>query len=532
MFPRKSAGFVVIAATVALSGVRAAANPGDLDPTFGTGGMVITSFGTSSVANAVAVQTDGKIVAAGRTGGLSGVHFAVIRYNEDGSLDGTFGTGGEVTTSFGGTNDEALAVALQANGKIIAVGYTNAGAYRFALARYNGDGSLDGSFGTAGQVTTSFGGFDLAGPVALQDDGKIVAAGVASGRFALARYETDGSLDPTFGTAGQVTTSFGGTYDEASSVALQGDGKIVAAGSTENGVGSAQFALARYDSDGSLDGTFGTSGKVTTSFAGKDYANAVTVQGDGKIVAAGIAGPSSCPSLPCGSGNLFALARYNTDGRLDPTFGTAGQVTTSFGGTDDQALSIALQGDGKIVAAGFTWNGSTTRFALARYDADGSVDATFGTGGEVTTTFGGTNDEVLAVALQGDGKIVAAGGTQGSRFGSIQFALARYLNDATSETTTTTSTPSTTVTSTVMTSSTTSSSTTSSTELRTTTSSTSSTTSTTLRPKACRRACRHEAKACAAACEGTRRTHRLCNRDCRNQRKNCGESTACQLPPA
>src|SRR6266436_3365985 len=157
MFARKSAGFVMLAATLGLTGMRAAANPGDLDPTFGTGGMVITSFGRSGVANAVAV------------------------------------------------------------------GFTNAGTYRFALARYNGDGSLDGSFGTAGQVTTSFGGGDLAGPVALQDDGKIVAAGVAGGRFALARYETDGSLDPTFGTAGQVTTSFGGTYDEAWSIALQGD---------------------------------------------------------------------------------------------------------------------------------------------------------------------------------------------------------------------------------------------------------------------------------------------------------------------
>jgi uncharacterized delta-60 repeat protein len=513
MFPRKSAGFVVLAATVALTGVRAAANPGDLDPTFGTGGMVITSFGRSGVANAVAVQTDGKIVAAGGTGGLNGVHFAVSRYNEDGSLDGTFGTGGEVTTSFGGTYEYAFAVALQGDGKIVVVGFTSTGgAYRFALARYNGDGSLDGTFATAGQVTTTFGGNDLAGAVALQNDGKIVAAGVADGVFALARYDTDGSLDPTFGTAGQVATSFGGTYDAAPSVVLQGDGKIVAAGSTENGVGSAQFAAARYSSDGSLDGTFGTSGKVTTSFAGNDFANAVAVQGDGKIVAAGVAGPSSCPGTPCGSGNLFALARYNSDGSLDPSFGTGGQVTTNFGGTDAEAYSVALQGDGKIVAAGLTRTGSINRFALARYNGDGTLDATFGTGGQVTTSFGGTYDQALALALQGDGKIIAAGWTA-KALGSAQFALARYLNDATSVTTTTT--PSTMVTSTMMTSST-----------------TTSTTSTTLGPKACRRTCRHEAKACAAACEGTRRTHRLCKRDCRNQRKNCGESTGCQLPSA
>ena len=296
MFPRKTAGLVVLAATVALTGVRAVANPGDLDPTFGTGGLVITSFPGRGVATAVAVQADGKIVGAGATNGLGNALFAVSRFNEDGSLDGAFGTGGEVTTSFGGTNDEALGVALQGDGKIVAVGFTNAGgAYRFALARYNGDGRLDGTFGTAGQVTTSFGGtFDVAGPVALQDDGKIVAAGVAGGVFALARYD-DGSLDPTFGTAGEVTTSFGGAWDAAPSVALQRDGKVVAAGDTTNGVGGAQFALARYNGDGSLDRSFGTSGKVTTSFAGNDLANAVAVQGDGKIVAAGVAGPSYSP---------------------------------------------------------------------------------------------------------------------------------------------------------------------------------------------------------------------------------------------
>src|SRR5207253_9905532 len=119
-------------------------------------------------------QADGKIVAAGVTGGLNGVHFAVSRYNEDGSLDGTFRTGGEVTTSFGGTNEQSLGVAVQGDGKIIGVGYTNAGSYRFALARYNGDGSPDGTFGTAGQVTTSFGGGDVAGPVAVQEAGELV----------------------------------------------------------------------------------------------------------------------------------------------------------------------------------------------------------------------------------------------------------------------------------------------------------------------------------------------------------------------
>ena len=506
MFPRKSAGFVVLAATVALTGVRAAAHPGDLDPTFGTGGTVITSFGGSAVATAVAVQTDGKIIGAGATSGVGGILFAVSRYNEDGSLDGAFGTGGKVTTSFGGTDDEAVGVALQRDRKIIAAGYTGMASigYRAALARYNGDGTLDGTFGSGGKVT--FGGSAAAIAVALQGDGKIVTAG---GGFALVRYNTDGSLDTTFGTGGMVTTSFGGGYDEASAVALQGDGKIVAAGHTSTSVGSSQFALARYNTDGSLDGTFGTAGQVTTSFAGNDFAFHVMPQADGRIVAAGIAGPSSCQSAPCTSGNLFALARYNTDGSLDPDFGTGGQVTTTFAATDAEAYSLAVQGDGKIVAAGLTRTGSINRFALARYDGDGSLDATFGTDGRATTSFGGTYDQALALALQEDGRIIAAGWTA-KGLGSGHFALARYLNDAPSVTTTTT-TPSTTVTSTVM---------------------TSSTTTTTLRPKACRRACRHEAKVCAGACEGRGPTHRRCKRACRNQRKNCGGSTACQLPPA
>ena len=341
---------------------------------------------------------------------------------------------------------------------------------------------------------------------------------------ALVYGQARATLDAGFGTGGKVITDFGGYNDFAHSVVIQPDGKIVAAGTVTRNEGI-EFALARYNSDGTLDGTFGTSGRVTTSFTGNDFANAVALQGDGKIVAAGVAGPSSCPGTPCANGNLFALARYDSDGSLDPTFGTDGdgRVTTSFG-ADAEAYSLALQADGKILAAGLTRTDGINSFALARYNGDGSLDGTFGTAGQVTTSFGGTYDQAYAVTLQGDGKIVAAGWTA-KTIGGAQFALARYLNDAASGTTTTTTSP-TTVTSTVMNSSTTT------TELERTTSSTSSTTSTTLRPKACRRACRHEAKECARACVGTGRAHRLCQSACRKQRKNCGESTGCQLPPA
>ncbi|MER6352930.1 delta-60 repeat domain-containing protein, partial [Streptomyces sp. NPDC001634] len=313
-----------------------------------------------------------------------------------GDLDPTFGTGGKVLTDFGGTD---FATAVQADGKIIAVGQSDgasAGDFDFALARYNTDGSLDPTFGTGGKVTTNFGGGDGARAVAVQTDGKIVVAGFSNtgiSNFAVARYNTDGSLDPTFNGTGAVTTDFGGE-DLALGVALQADGKIVAVGFTSV-FGSDDFALARYNTDGSLDSTFGTGGKVITDFGtgGNDIANGVVVQTDGKIVAAG--------SSDTAGTNDFGLARYNTNGSLDNTFGTGGLVTTDFGGISDQAFGVALQTDGKIVAAGFSNASNANDFALARYNTNGSLDSTFGTGGKVLTDFGGI-DEAFGVALQTD----------------------------------------------------------------------------------------------------------------------------------
>ena len=214
-----------------------AANPGDLDPSFGTGGIVTTTFfgtasGQSANAHAVALQGDGKIVAAGQTASDLSLEptFALARYNPDGSLDATFGTGGTATTTFGTMGGDAHAVALQRDGKIIAAGNTSAGSqYVFALARYNADGNLDATFGTGGTVTTAFGSAvesDSANAVVLQADGKIVAAGSAqigtqSFAFGLARYNPDGSLDMTFATSGKTTAAFGGGLDsDAAAVVL------------------------------------------------------------------------------------------------------------------------------------------------------------------------------------------------------------------------------------------------------------------------------------------------------------------------
>ena len=232
-------------------------------------------------------------------------------------------------------------------------------------------GSLCLDFGSKGTVTTSFGGtLSKARAALLQPDGKTVAVGtsytVGPRDFALARYNSDGSLDMSFGTAGIVTTDFGGSRDRAHAVVLQPDGKIVAAGqSNVAGIGTRNFALARYNSDGSPDMSFGTGGLVITDFGESfDDANAVVLQSDGKIVAAGTALTGG------GAANEFALARYNSDGILDMSFGTAGKVTTAFAAiSGDEVFAMVLQPDDRIIAVGEAFPGVAPVFALACYEA-------------------------------------------------------------------------------------------------------------------------------------------------------------------
>ena len=397
-----------------------AMNPGSLDTAFGTGGKVITDIGSSTtdVAYAVAVQSDGKIVAAGS----SASDFALARYSADGSLDTTFSSDGKLTTDFGST-DQALAVAVQSDGKIVMAGAMFNGTNDdFALARYSADGALDTTFGTivsgstrSGKVNTDFASSeDSARALAVQSDGKIVAAGTSASDFALARYNANGTLDTSLSTDGKVTTDIGSsTTDAAYAMAIQSDGRIVVAGTSNN-----DFALARYNADGSLDTSFGTGGKVTTDIdSGNDDANAVAVQPDGKIVAAG--------SGVSGGGTRFALARYSADGSLDTSFGTGGKLTTVISTLNDVANAVAVQSDGKIVVAGRTTSQGGTRFALARYNADGSLDTSFGTGGKVDTDIGsGNDDRANAMVVHSDGKIVAAG--RSLHGGNNDFGLARY----------------------------------------------------------------------------------------------------------
>ena len=412
--------------TISLSNLQSPvwAADGDLDTSFDTDGKLTTPIGSGDdYVNSVVVQSDGKIVVAGDSYNGSNEDFAVLRYNSDGSLDTTFGTGGKVTTPIGSSYDFANSVVLQSDGKIVVAGSSSNGSnYDFAIVRYNTDGSLDTTFDTDGKLTTLIGsGSDVAYSVVLQSDGKIVAAGYSdngtNNDFAIIRYNTNGSLDTTFDTDGKQTTAIGSFAEFAYSVVLQSDGKIVVAGSSHNGTNH-DFAIVRYNTDGSLDTTFDTDGKVTTSIgSGSEAARSVVLQSDGKIVAAGYSDN--------GTNNDFAIIRYNTNGSLDTTFDTDGKLTTPIGSGSESADEVVLQSDGKIVAAGFLDNGSNDDFAVLRYNSDGSLDTTFGTGGKVTTPIGSSYDFASSVVLQSDGKIVVAGSSE-NLDRNYDFAVVRY----------------------------------------------------------------------------------------------------------
>ena len=401
------------------------AAPGDLDSSFGSGGILSPPSSANNFfgADTVAIQSDGKIVTVGFGYDGTNVGFGLMRYNADSSPDATFGSGGKVITHVGGDGYSVpSAAAIQSDGKIVVAGYNSdygENSYNFLLARYNADGSLDSTFGTGGKVLTPF---NDAAPSAvdIQPDGKIVVAG--SGNiganfyydFLIVRYNANGSLDNSFGSGGISANTFG-SNSFAADMKIQSDGKIVAVGSS-----ASAFALARYNTDGSLDVSFGTGGKVLTYFNINTGAYAAAIQADGKIVVAGTSYTTS---------NYFALARYNTNGSLDATFGTGGKVITTFSSGSGYATDVAIQSDGKIVAVGASGNGSSlNNFTVVRYNTDGSLDSTFGSGGKVITTISGNSDSASAVAIQPDGKIVVAGNLTPAS-GNNSFALVRYLGD-------------------------------------------------------------------------------------------------------
>ena len=404
--------------TFTIRGIGRYPLPGDLDLPFNGTGKVNAPVGTGNDGGrSVAVQVDGRIVAAGNSSNGTDEDFALLRYLPDGTPDGSFGVGGRVVTPVGAGDDIAYGVALQEDGKIVVAGYAENGGNRdIAVVRYHSDGTLDNSFGGGGKVITAVGGGDdVAYDVKIQTDGRIVVVGYSfngvDDDMAFVRYNTDGSLDGGFGNGGKRIVDFGSNNDYAESVAIQSDGNLAVAGSTFNG-SNWSIALARCTSWGAMDSTFSGDGKVTYGSAGVHcFGFGLAIQADGKLVAAGNF-----------DGSFFTVLRYNSNGTLDGGFGTSGTVTTYFSGTCG-AKGVAVQNDGKIVVAGYA-GGSSLDFALARYNANGSLDGTFGNSGVLTTSIGSGNDYIESVALQDEGKIVVVGTSfNGTNY---DFALARY----------------------------------------------------------------------------------------------------------
>ncbi len=419
-------------------GIVVRAAPGDLDLTFGIGGKITTSTGYAEKGNAVAIQADGKIVVAGARDTSIGKSL-LVRYNPDGSLDQSFGIGGIVISSGAGGGSDYKAVAIQTDGKIVTAGfyYENGGCSRYqsSVARYNADGSLDTTFGN-GDGMTAYPYLYVNGcPVdsynyglAIQNNGKIVVAGASKNGssnldFAAARFNTDGTPDTSFNLDGLATFPIGSGNEAAYSIAVNPtSGKIVLAGYISNTPTSNDFALIMLNSAGLYDWNFGGTGKVTTNTGGQDFAQSVVFQSDGKIIAAGRQSNGS-------NGTDFSLARYNTNGTLDTSFGTGGKVVTAFSASYDAAFGIALQSNGKAVVAGFGADNNALytgyNFALSRYDTNGSLDTSFSGDGKQMTDFINYEDHGQAVAIQADGKIVVAGYTYNGN--DYDIALARYL---------------------------------------------------------------------------------------------------------
>jgi len=409
--------------------VRAAS--GDLDPTFSGDGKLTLDIGVwNERARAVTIQPDGKIIAVGKHyisyewgGGESDI--LMVRLTSNGTLDTSFSGDGKLTTDFG-EYEMASDVAIQSDGKIVVAGQTcnHRGTCDLALIRYNTNGSPDTAFGNNGIVIVDFGGGDngIVG-LAIQPDGKIVVAGYMQNSgyydFAVHRFNPNGTPDTTFSGDGMLNTGFGsGRVDVSYDLKIR-SGKIVVAGATcDSNEENCNFALARYTANGALDTTFSTDGKLITDFGGDDRGTAIVIQSNGKIVVAGNSGKPANSSI--------ALARYNSNGSLDTTFSGDGKVTTNFTpGFQADAWDLVIQTDGRIVVIGSTGNKGGRDFALVRYMSNGSLDTTFGVGGKLTTDFGGEDEVGMALAIQENGRIIAAGWTFDG--GDKDFALARYM---------------------------------------------------------------------------------------------------------
>jgi uncharacterized delta-60 repeat protein len=407
MGPRRTP-LLPLALGVALALPFAAAGPafataGDLDVTFSTDGIATADFGSYDAAMGVVVLGNGRIVVTGYT--YDG-EIALVRYLPDGSKDQGFGSHGKITTLVGNgsISNSSGASAVQDDNKVVVVGGRNlqtSTSSDFVVLRYTKRGALDDTFGGDGKVVTHFGDNEAAYDVAIQPDGKIVAAGhqLTDGgndqNVAVARYRPDGDLDPKFDDDGKRIVDFG-AYDALEAVALQADGKIVLVGSTwQQGSNGSDILVARIRPRGALDTTFGGGdGYVTLDLGGTEDARDVAIQPDGGIVVAGIAGRG------------ITVIRYRPDGTLDDTLGVNGVVFVPIADVEEGPEAVALQSDGKIVIGGTL---SETELFLLRLLGDGTRDITVGTNGLARTDLGDAIEHGYAMAIQPDGAILLVG---------------------------------------------------------------------------------------------------------------------------
>jgi uncharacterized delta-60 repeat protein len=371
----------------------AQAQDGELDPTFNGTGKVVTNFNDATFGGiyGIAIQRDNKLVAAGTVGNalFGTLKTVVVRYNSNGSLDRSFGTNGIVLLDFGLPRLITYGVYIQSDDKIlIAAGF---------IFRLNVDGSLDRSFGINGTIAS--GGFSI---ILLVGD-KFIANG--SG---LIRYHSNGSIDSTFGKKG-VANSLGGK------IVFQPDGKIIqifAYGGVEG------MGVGRFNGNGSIDSTFGINGIVTTAFGTYAVPTSVDLTPSGKILVGGY----YYLDRPGASETNFCMARYDGRGNLDNSFGNRGKITTDLRMNDyDFMRAIAILPNGSIVTAGYCISNSTD-FVVTRYNFNGSLDSAFSGDGKQFTSFGNSESEAYTIAIQNDGKIVVAGSL------GISLALARYTS--------------------------------------------------------------------------------------------------------
>ena len=412
---------LLIFSLLLIASQQAAAQAGHLDPTFGQGGIVTTDFGVRTAsAAAVTIQPDGKIVVFGGITSPGSTVLTVVRYNTNGSLDTGFGIGGIATVS-GLTFPSAIT--LQPDGKIVGVGF-NIGGFGgrggIVVLRFSSNGTLDPTFGSGGIMTTGIVSVEVPSGVVVQPDEKIL---IAEGE--LIRLLPNGQLDSSFGSGGQAGVLNGNFGTPA--LALLPNGQIlVSSGSLLGASGflPSSSYVSRYNSNGSLDTNFAISGLVGTT----GPADALLLLSNGEFLVGG-----NLTHSPTGFGTLttpigFAVSRYQGVGMIDARYGSHGGAFTPVANFSTVVTSgLGVQSSGDIVILGTASVPHTPQvFALARYTAAGQLDPTFGSNGTVTTSFGTTTLAANGLATQSDGKIVAVGSFANSG-GDSGFKLARYL---------------------------------------------------------------------------------------------------------